>query len=251
MASHTSISGLFSALTSNVVKEYKEKEVIKIKMQDPIALFLHIRELYKGKEIHYAHTEFFSNHPKYANVVFSDETLEYAARIRKHFQSKMTIETLKSGKDISQFRKALTDLLNAEQSENGTYAIDQESKRIVVRLPDFYEEDIVYKRLAKEFLNKKRDYPFFKQEQELELRFIDKIQRTSRIGSYTRWVFADAQGHMYFINAEKSNQFLSFFDKVVTKMDKINFTSFLQVEQIQGQDVKYMYRLIGWDIKNV
>lgn len=169
-------------------------------------------------------------------VVITDNAAKMAEDIRKYYSQKLTLEALK--KPLTKFRQSLLHFLSRPIGQ-----VDIDEIGLVVKLPQFYHEDIV--------LDK-----FDAQINQPELLLFPNLGRVSStltfqaktIGSKNtvKYWFTDQDGYLCCVHDSASNQLLPAFDRVIEQ--PVSVKSYKSVCSIRGRDTTY-YSIYKWDLQ--
>jgi hypothetical protein len=135
----------------NTLLNHQEK-VKKIEYDfDPLAYYIAANKLHNTVEIHSflsstnESDEMWSSYdPKLKEVVISKEDKEYSNKIRSHFKNKILMKRLKD-RHITKYTEELETILSQDNFLNSNQV------SIVVKLLDFYKEDIETDKIFKKY----------------------------------------------------------------------------------------------------
>lgn len=205
---------------------------------DPLALVITQRKL--GKPMWEIADWLRSNNAQ--EILALTEDVEKANDIKRYYRNKLVMRALKySNQNMSKFRQ---DLREYVESDN-PYSIYANDIPMIVKLPEFYLEDIMMDEFKKEYSMKEASYRNYTAT--TRLRPLRKHQRkTSKTDSVNYW-FTDIAGCIYKFNIDPKNQLLHLFDKVVYDKEYVDITATFNKTKVRGQDYVY-YTPNNWSI---
>ena len=173
----------------------------------------------------------------------TDDLARKALEIRKYFRNKLLMLALK-GTEFSDYRKALRDFVEADN----IYYIREDFIPLATKLPEFYEEDLLYDHL-KSVYNVKQDtyHKKFRTDATLELIPIKHHRRKSRSGDAVNYYFTDAKNQLYKIWLDPKNPCLHLFEREFKK-DKVTVKGNIVGDRIKGNEI-YLFNINNWQIQ--
>lgn len=163
------------------------------------------------------------------------EVKEKASAIRKYYTKRWFWNALNSTK-LSSFRQRAYELL-----ETQTRTVLKKDLGIYVKLPWFYEEDIVYEDFKKEL--KTDDIPNLspgRGKSQRRLEFLKTSNGWQGKRRTTRYWFKDDNKFLYGIELEMQNPLLPFFEEAIFANPTCVFEAYLVADRI---DRMYYYKL--------
>jgi hypothetical protein len=205
---------------------------------DPLAIVL-MMKLFDGKSNYeIAHDIRTAN----TLVINNNELPQSAERIRKYYRNKLMMHVLKGG-TLSQYR---TDLRELVESEN-IYYIREDFIPMLVKLPDFYEEDTILDQLVKDYRTDARTYA---KKGALDvtrtLMPIISNRRKTRNGDSVNYYFNDKENKLYKLEVGPNNPLKHLFDREFKK-DQLVFKTNIAGHRIRGTDINMFY-MSNWVI---
>lgn len=149
--------------------------------------------------------------------LITDQDIEYAEAIRKHYTKKFFWSAL-SNRPLSDYRRRLINLL-----ENRITKCKDQDCGIYYKLPWFYEEDMTYEELKQKYRTQEVPnivYGMKKSKELLDLEYLKTTVSTQRKRKIERFWFTD-QTYLYGVELDQSNPLMEMFkhylqDKHVT-----------------------------------
>ena len=159
--------------------------------------------------------------------------------IKRYYRNRFVISSLKNtGHNMSRFRQ---DLYNFVES-NDPYTVYKNDIPMIVKLPDFYEEDKMMDGFNKECCMDAKYY-----DNVTDSRFLYPMRKhhrkTKRTDQLHFW-FQDSNKLVYRINIDPKNPLLHLFEREFAK-DKICLSGTFYSTRIRGQDYTF-YSLNNW-----
>ena len=205
---------------------------------DPLAIVL-LKKLIDGKanyeiaqELRTASTLEISN----------NDILNAAADIRKYYRNKLVMLTLK-GKKISKFRQDLYELV---ETDNILY-LREDFIPMLVKLPDFYEEDKMFDRFAKEYDTSDKTYHRVSGvDKKISLVPVEKHRRKTTKGDATNYYFTDHKKRLYKLELNPNNPCMHLFDREFNR-DKLDLKCNVGGMKIRGTEMNMFY-ISNWQV---
>ena len=164
------------------------------------------------------------------------EIKEQAEKIRKYYTRRWFWTSLSGDKPLSSFRQRAHYLL-----ESRTREVMEKDLGIYVKMPWFYEEDIVYEEFKKELITK--DLPHLspgRGRSQRRLEFLKTSNSWQGKRKVTRYWFKDDNKFLYAIELEMQNPLLPFFEEAIFANPTCVFECDLNEQRI---DRLYFYRV--------
>lgn len=162
--------------------------------------------------------------------------LAHSNEIRKHFRNKVMLVSLR-GHHVSDFRTALQEILETDETKSSHLPI-------LLRLPEFYQEDKFMENLMDNYTSV--EYPehgYAKFEDTVT--FVDKYTRYGRRNTVTKFYFSDSKNNLV---SFKLNENYSMFDPFVNYFAQpgksFGIRGTLPVSTDTGYPFKF-YQLVG------
>lgn len=217
---------------------YPHDTKIKFKV-DPLALTLN--QISSGRSMHEI-GNLLHQSPASTELLVLKEDVQRANDIKKYYRNKLMMRTLKhSDKPMSMFR---TDLYNYVSS-NDPYTIWDTDIPMIIKLPDFYEEDQmmdtftkIYEmsgKIQKDYEGTTRLYPLRKHQ-----------RKTTRTNNINFW-FRDIANCVYRFSIDSNNQLLNLFEQTVFNQESVEITAYYGTTKVTGQDYVF-YTPHNWKI---
>lgn len=228
------LNNFFDELEQN---KYPRDKQIKFNA-DPLALTLVAKE--SGKPI-WEIAEWL-NRDNSREVLAQMQHVEQANDIKRYYRNKLMVRSLKhSDQKMSRFRSDLRDYVESEDP----YTIYASDIPLIVKLPEFYEEDKMMDEFKKEYNMNEISYKNYTATTKLYP--LRKHQRkTSKTDSVNYW-FRDIAGCIVKFQIDPKNQLLHLFEKVVFNKESIEVTATYNKTKMRGQDYVY-YTPNNWSI---
>jgi hypothetical protein len=159
-----------------------------------------------------------------------------AEAIRKYYTRKWFWSNLSGDKPLSQFRQRANYLL-----ESRTQEVMEKDQGIYIKLPWFYEEDIVYEEFKKEYIT--TDLPriaYSRGSAPIKLTFLKTSKSWQGKRKLVRYWFTNDSKFLYAIDLEMQNPLLSFFEEAIFANPTCLFECVLSENRI---DKLYYYRV--------
>lgn len=173
----------------------------------------------------------------------TDGLARKALEIRKYYRNKLMMLVLK-GAELSQYRKSLYEFVES----NNIYYIREDFIPLATKLPEFYEEDLLYDRLKLNYdVKKDTYYKKFKTDAMLELTPIELNRRKSRSSDVVNYYFTDRKNRLFKIWLAPNNPCLHLFDREFSK-DKITIKGNIAGEKIKGNEI-YCFNINNWTVQ--
>jgi len=248
-ASNGTGKSLFNGLFANVnevwvdevdhatAQPYPRNEKLKYNA-DPLALVLgyrdHCMENWKiAEKIMETNTQQLLAQKKY--VTQSEE-------IKRYYRNRFVISSLKNtGQNMSRFRQ---DLYNFVDSQD-PYTVYKNDIPMIVKLPDFYDEDVFMDGLVKQYRTADGDYRKNCSET-VTLHPIKKLHRkTKRSDQFYYW-FRDDNQLIYRLNLDPKNPLLHLFKREFER-ESVNIAGTFFATHVRGQSYTF-YSINNWKI---
>lgn len=232
-AQHT-LNNLFDDLENG---QYPRDKKIHFKA-DPLALVITQRKL--GKPMWEIADWLRSDNAR--EILALTEDVERANDIKRYYRNKLMMRALKySDQKPTKFRTDLRDYVESEDP----YTIYANDIPMIVKLPEFYLEDLMMDELKKEYSMNEASYK--NHSATTRLRPLRKHQRkTSRTDSVNFW-FTDIAGCIYKFSIDPKNQLLHLFERVIYDKEYVDITATFNKTKVRGQDYVY-YTPNSWSI---
>jgi hypothetical protein len=213
---------------------YPRNDKLKFK-GDPLALVLAYRE--NGME-NWKITEHLTSSSTW-DLLATKEHVQQANDIKKYYRNKFVINIFKHGdRGMSKFRQDLRDYVESDNP----YTVYKNDIPMIVKLPEFYEEDKMMDEFVKEYRMDAKHY-----ENVTDSRFLYPMRKhhrkTKRTDQLHFW-FQDSNKLVYRINIDPKNPLLHLFEREFAK-DKICLSGTFYSTRIRGQDYTF-YSLNNW-----
>lgn len=154
-----------------------------------------------------------------------------ANEIRDYYRAKLITSAL-SGTPQTEFRKALGVIIKEEK-----YTVKHIP--ILIRLPGFYEEDIIVEELVSNAAGaSKPEYPTKPQFDE-ELEFVRKFDFIRRTQKAHKYVFKNNLNNLYVLSVSTSNELTTILDYVLRSKDKLTLCGTRAYNQFYGAKFGY------------
>lgn len=144
-------------------------------------------------------------------VPLQDHYISRARDIRRYYRNRLTIQSLKNG-EMSKFRKDLFDFLNMPVT-----SVRIDYLPMMLRLPDFYLEDVTLDDLAKNYKEPTRSPEYSStliSNSARTLNFVVKTHRkTKNQTSAKHYWFSDAEGYLHRLAIEDTNKLRHIFER--------------------------------------
>jgi len=209
----------------------REPKILKPEI-DP---FAYIGRAYnQGWESHYLYAVINEPGPDPEELLPSFDDIEQGEEIRKHFQNKLTILTLK-GLHITDYQKALYELL-----EN-SLEFDETMVRILCKLPEFYQEDIDTKAIVEQGKSFEVENDPYHAGGRLEsydneiLEFVGSVSDSKRRGKLRHYYWKDTRGRLVVASPR------------VAPTGAIPWEFVVQFPKIKASGVVHIHKLRGYD----
>jgi hypothetical protein len=186
----------------------------------------------------------------------SDGAKERAADIKNHFETKFTMEALKSknGELSNTRKKILTTLQNDYTISSGTTI----SPPLLVTIPDFYDEDLKLTHLQSVTRHQKSDYKTVENAEYPIAKTLYPLLHTVR-NTYDRlnssysgynYFWKDSDGLLYRINSSKRNELRPFLEYFFAK-ESVDFVVYKQKrDKIPSVDL-FFYDMIDFRLADI
>jgi len=175
-------------------------------------------------------------------VLNGDDFYHSALEIRKYYRNKLMMHVLKGG-TLSQYR---TDLREFVESDNLHY-IKEDFIPLMVKLPDFYEEDKMLDQFVKEY---KTDSNTYNKKGAIDIKRtltpIISHRRKTRNGDSVNYYFNDDEKRLYKLDVSPNNPLKHLFDREFRK-DELTFTTNVAGTRIRGTEINMFY-MSNWVI---
>ena len=205
---------------------------------DPLAIVLMMKIIDNKANYQIAHDVRSAN-----TLIIDDENLlRAAADIRKYYRNKLMMQVLK-GKQLSKYRMDLQELVS---SDNVRY-LREDFVPMLVKLPDFYEEDKMLDKFVKEYKTDKDSYKTNHLDTTLFLRPLEKHRRKTTKGDSTNYYFTDDSNKLFKLTLDPNNPCMHLFDREFNRNElaiKCNAVS----SAIRGTDIHF-YSVNNWYVK--
>lgn len=196
---------------------------------DPLALVLHWRaEGQKTKspkfinlEIHAA-LEYHPGIPEKNYPTVAQEFIDQAEVINRHFRNKLLMAGLR-GYPISAFRIALLDHL-----ENPLNLVNKHIK-ILLRLPDFYQEDIAMQNLMLKY-----DTADGLTSLDTSIEYVTTVDRVVSNRPHKRHYFKTNENNLICFHLEPDNVILPFMQYIVKEKRQVSFRGTVNMHNANG-----------------
>lgn len=219
---------------------YPRTETVKFKT-DPLALVMGLRA--KGME-NWAIAEQLSQSPSWELVAHKDSVAQ-AEKVKRYYKNRFMLKALKQGEqNMSRFRRNLYDFVESDDP----YTIYKNDIPMIVKLPDFYEEDCAMDNLAKEYNMVSDDY--FKVGHKTETSFnltpVTRIDRNTKNSKDYNYYFADSDDKVYRISLKPDNPLLHLFEKEFGK-ERVTIQGNAMATVLRGTEYGF-YNLTAWQL---
>lgn len=239
----TSLASIFSTALSSTndavsedIRSYPRGDCVKF-TSDPLALVLH----YRCQGL--ANWEIGSSllYEDYKNKIVDKEFFRKAIKIKKYYRNKFMIKSLKDNASLSQYRQHLYNYVD----NNDPYTIFKNDIPMIVKLPDFYEEDTMMDDMVKKYQMTSDDYRRTGTDT-VELFPLEKSRRKTRHSDNFYYWFRDSDNLIYRISLDTKNVLMHLFDREFQKPSLHVFSTFCAT-RTRGQDYVF-YSLHDWKI---
>jgi hypothetical protein len=173
----------------------------------------------------------------------NDDHREMAEKIRKYYGKKFLWSNLSSNSSLSDFRTRVCYLLENHVRE----CVDRDSG-IYYKLPYFYEEDMSYDQLKKQYNT--TDVPRIDNitstntKHRLTLTYVKTTSSRQKQRNVNRFWFTDGT-YLYSIGVTNDNPLLELFRQLVTEKMTITFDTCYNVDRL---DQMYFYKLYNFTL---
>lgn len=241
-------SGLFSGNTiksvwieeSDDTGRYPRTEKINFKA-DPLALVMGLQA--KGME-NWAIAGQLSQSSSWKLVAHKDSVAQ-AEQIKRYYRNRFMLKALKQDEQsMSCFRRNLYDFVES----NDPYTIYKNDIPMIVKLPDFYEEDCAMDNLAKECNMTASDYSRVgnKLDSSFNLTPVTRIDRKTKNSKDYNYYFADSDNKVYRISLKPDNPLLHLFETEFGK-ENVNIQGNAMATVLRGTEYGF-YNLFAWQL---
>jgi hypothetical protein len=156
----------------------------------------------------------------------SQDDFEQANIIRAYYKKKFFWKGLSSSHPATQFRTLANQLLEIEKDWN----ITEKEAGVFVKLPYFYEEDLVYDSFVTVLLTKREDYAGTAALSVTKnLHFLNKTFKWQHVKRVAYW-FKDEANHLYCFNTAYDHPFNPLFEEKI--VDPLTFEFACGVDNI-------------------
>jgi hypothetical protein len=168
---------------------------------------------------------------------------QQAADIRKYYRNKLLLQTLKHTKaNMSKFRQDLQNYVGNETP----YIIDRADIPMIVKLPDFYDEDKMMDQFVKDYCMDLQYYQNTIATTQLTLYPMRKFHRkTQRSDSMYYWLRDDAN-LVYRIELDPKNPCMHLFEREFAN-SSVKLNTMCNLTRTRGQSYTF-YKLNKWEI---
>jgi hypothetical protein len=167
----------------------------------------------------------------------NQDVKDRAEAIRKFFTKQWFWNSLSSNRNLSPFRQRAHYLL-----ESRTREVMKKDIGIYVKLPWFYEEDMIYNEFKKT-LKTTKDIPTVnhgRNKVEVSVTFLKTSNGWQGKRRLTRYWFKDSNDYLYGIDLEMTNPLIAMFDDAIKERNTCRFETYVQTDRI---DQLYFYKL--------
>ena len=195
---------------------------------DPLSIVLLLRS--KDMEDYQIHEALLER----GNSYTADEVapfLNEAYEIREHFKVKLVTNALK-GIQPTPFRKDMGLVVTGEK-------YNVKLIPILIRMPDFYKEDKIVEDLVTQMSPSYRNLDAHSPKFTETLDFVTKYTRLRRSHKIHRYVFKDADNHMYVVSVTTDNSIAGVFDYVCNKEKRLTISGNRAYNKLLGYDFGY------------
>lgn len=219
---------------------YPRTEKLKFK-SDPLALVIGFRA--SGME-NWAIAEKLSLSTSYEVLAHKDSVAQ-AEKVKRYYKNRFMLKALKQGEqNMSRFRRNLYDFVESDDP----YTIYKNDIPMIVKLPDFYEEDCAMDNLAKEYNMTASDYSrvVHKLDSSFDLTPVARIDRNTKNSKDYNYYFADSDDKVYRISLKPDNPLLHLFEKEFGK-ERVTIQGNAMTTVLRGTEYGF-YNLTAWQL---
>lgn len=214
----------------------KEKEPVILEFDDdPLAL---VCAMIRGNkflyEIHTALEHIGSKSYEFTNCI-EEEDRAYASEIRKFFKNTIMMRRLKDY-HISNFMIAVEKITDSERT------VDKEHIKILVKLPNFYQESKATEKIFSEYVSADKNFKNVIEYNDC-ISFVGKVRRVSKKENQHRYYFKTTDKNLIGIFVNSADMSLPLWE-FISKKEKIKLRTFLTASQQPGHDFVF-YRMGG------
>ena len=195
---------------------------------DPLALII---DKYSQQEPKWAVSNYLTSEGKGTTTVSADAVVK-ATAIRAYYRNKFLFKALKEGtQQLTSFRQALCDLLVSEDKNT----IRESDLSILMKLPEFYEEDITIDQLASKYDMTESAYDNSAIMCKKTLTFIMTTHRKTKEHNKIHYWFSDESNNVCKFILDPNNQLLPLFEREI-KRGPLRVEATWFPAKITGQD---------------
>ena len=168
--------------------------------------------------------------------------VEKANDIKRYYRNKLMLRTLKySEQKFTKFRQDLRDFVESEDP----YTIFETDIPMILKLPEFYEEDKMMDELQKEYHMTSEFYTMYNGI--TTLKPVRKHQRKTKNHNAINYWFTDHADRMYRISVKPDNELLHLFEREFNK-DLVTIDATFYPTKIRGQEYVF-FNISKWNIR--
>jgi hypothetical protein len=216
---------------------YPRNDKLKFK-GDPLALVLAYRE--KDME-NWKITERLTSSSTW-DLLATKEHVRQANDIKKYYRNKFILNALKhSDHGMSKFRRDLREYVESDDP----YTVYKNDIPMIVKLPDFYEEDKMMDEFQKEYHMTSEFYTMYNGI--TTLKPLRKHQRKTKNHNAINYWFTDHSNRIYRISIKPDNELIHLFEREFDK-DLVTMDATFYPTKMRGQDYVF-FNVNKWTIR--
>lgn len=185
------------------------------------------------------------DHHTAAALDISNQDRSLADSIKKYYSRKLFLESIKGNPPKTPFRQTLARIL----SHYDDRIILEDELRILVKLPEFYEQDMFMEDLSTKFDTKLESYKhkLMHLYNSKTLKYINKLHIKTRREKIYRYFFSLNNSKVVVLNIQETNPLLSLLNKVLESNEIQIETGTLVGDSVVGTQYGF-FRLEDWSI---
>lgn len=169
------------------------------------------------------------------------EIRDHAEKIRKYYSKKLFWVSLSNPRELSNYRKRLSFLLEHRVRK----CVDKDSG-IYYKLPMFYEEDVIYDEFKSKYKTtnlpepKKFHYPNGQKKEIIKLEFLKSTVSRQQKRKIERFWFTDGE-YLFGINIEQENPLIDMFRSIIEN-GTVVFETYRNIDRIDQLNYYKLFR---------
>lgn len=216
---------------------YKKDHKLKLHA-DPLALV--IGQIENGKPLWEIGD--WLRQPTTQQLLAQMDSVEKANDIKRYYRNKLMLRTLKhSGQNFTKFRQDLRDFVESEDP----YTIYETDIPMILKLPEFYEEDQMMDEFQKEYYMTSEFYTMYNGI--TTLKPVRKHQRKTKNHNAINYWFTDHSSRVYRISVKPDNELIHLFEREFAK-DLVTMDATFYPTKMRGQDYVF-FNINKWTIR--